>query len=187
MEALAGLHVVDLSNTVTVAQVSQLLADFGAEVIHVEPPGGSPLREQPAFPFWARGKRSIELDLKIEADRAIVRGLARRTDVVLETFRPAVADRLGVGYADLAEANPRLVYASITGFGRDGAYANVKGYEGVVMAKLGGFGVFDEMMTNPNDWRDKPLIRRLPPARPHGLPAAELGLTGDALAGHGAA
>jgi len=149
MEALAGLQVVDLSSTMTGAHVSQLLADFGATVVQIEPPGGSPLRAQPAYPFWGRGKKSVEIDLKIEADRATVRGLARRADVVLETFRPGVAERLGIGYQDLAHLNPRLVYASISGFGRQGPYAHVKGYEGVVMAKLGGFGVFNEMSARP--------------------------------------
>ena len=67
--ALDGLTVIDLSPTRVGAQVSQVLADFGADVLWVEPPGGSALRDQPAFPFFARGKQSIELDLKQRADR----------------------------------------------------------------------------------------------------------------------
>src|SRR3954463_12334250 len=114
MEALAGLRVIDLSNTMTGAQVSQLLADFGAEVVHVEPPGGSPLRSQPAYPFWARGKKSIELDLRAAADRDVAYGLACDADVLIETFRPGVADRLGLGFDTLNEDNPGLVYGSIT-------------------------------------------------------------------------
>jgi len=132
--------VVDLSVTLTGAHATQLFADFGAEVVMVEPPGGSPLRGQPAFPFWARGKSSIELDLKDAKDAEVARGLAANADVVVETWRPGVAERLGLGYEQLREANPRLVYGSVTGFGRSGPLSQVAGYEGVVMAKLGVYG-----------------------------------------------
>src|SRR4051794_6886429 len=122
--------------------MSQVFADHGADVIWVEPPGGGALRREPAFPFWARGKRSVELDVRTDAGRDGVRELASSADVLIETFRPGVMDRLGLGYNDLARLNPRLVYASVTGFGRRGPYANVKGYEGVVQAKLGSFASF---------------------------------------------
>lgn len=135
--ALTGLRVVDFSNYRTGAQVSQFFADFGADVVHIEPPGGSPLRAQAAWPFWGRGKRSITLDLKDPADHAVALGLAGDADVVIETFRPGVADRLGIGYDALSAGNPGLVYASITGFGRHGPYADLPGYEGIVHAKLG--------------------------------------------------
>ena len=143
--ALDGLTVIDLSPTRVGAQVSQVLADFGADVLWIEPPGGSALRDQPAFPFFARGKQSIELDLKQRADRDTLLGLARDADVLIETFRPGVADRLGLGFERLAADNPRIVYASITGFGRTGPYAAVKGYEGLVMAKLGVNAAFRAM------------------------------------------
>ena len=148
-EALNGLRVVELSPTMTGAQVGQLLGDFGAEVVLVEPPGGSPLRSQPAFPFWARGKKSIELDLHDPADLGVAAGLAASADVVIETFRPGVADRLGIGYEALSARNPRLVGVSITGFGRTGPYAGVKGYEPLVMARLGGLSAFAGMVTRP--------------------------------------
>jgi len=135
---LTGLRVVDLSNTLTGAHASGFLADFGAEVVHVEPPGGSPLRAQPAYPFWARGKQSIVLDLRDPDDQGTARDLAVQADVVIETFRPGVVERLGLGYDDLAAHNPRLVYASVTAFGRTGPYAHVKGYDGLMMALLGG-------------------------------------------------
>jgi len=143
---LAELRAVDLSNTLAGAQVSELLADFGAEVIHVEPPGGSVLRDKPAYPFWARGKKSIELDLRNASDQDVARELAVGSDVLVETFRPGVAERWRVGYESLAAENPGLIYASITGFGRTGPYAQLKGYEGLVMAKLGGFYGFSEMV-----------------------------------------
>lgn len=145
--ALGGLRVLDLSPNRVGAQVSQLFADFGAEVIWVEPPGGASLRGQAAFPFWARGKQSVVLDLHDEADRVVARQLAQSCDVLIETFRPGVLGRLGLGYADLSAANPRLVYTSITGFGTDGPYAKVQGYEGLVAAKLGIFEAFHKMAT----------------------------------------
>ena len=140
MTVLDGIKVVDFSTTLTGAHTSQLLSDFGAEVIMVEPPGGSPLRRQPAFPFWARGKKSIALDLKIGPDTAVARRLAEDADVLIESWRPGVAERLGLGYESLHAVNPRLVYGSVTGFGRTGPLAHVQGYEAVVMAKIGGFG-----------------------------------------------
>ena len=148
-QVLDGLRVVDLSNTLSGTQASQLFADFGAEVVHVEPPGGSPLRSQPAYPFWARGKKSIELDLHDDGDRDVVYGLSCDADVLIETFRPGVADRLGLGYDALSEDNPALVYGSITAFGRDNALSHLKGYEGVVMAKIGGYNTLSNLTPRP--------------------------------------
>ena len=141
-QLLTGLTVVDLSLSRVGAQMSQVCADHGADVVWVEPPGGGALRREPAFPFWARGKRSVELDLTTDAGRDGVRDLAASADLFIETCRPGVMDRLGLGYDELARANPRLVYASVTGFGRQGPFANVKGYEGIVQAKLGSFASF---------------------------------------------
>src|SRR5260221_4803697 len=138
--ALSGLKVVDFSNALPGAWASQLFADFGAEVVVVERPGGSDLRSQPAAPFWLRGKLSVELDLKDAVDRDVALTLASGADVVIESWRPGVAERLGLGYDDLASGHPGLVYGSITGFGRSGPFAHVKGYEGVVMAQIGAFG-----------------------------------------------
>ena len=135
--AFEDLTVLELSGNQVGATVGQFFADYGADVIMVEPPGGSPLREQAAFPFWARGKRSIELDAKVEPDLAVLLDLARRADLLIETFRPGVATRLGLGYEQLRELNPRLVYLSITGFGEQSPYAGVRAYEAVVQAKLG--------------------------------------------------
>ena len=92
---LEGFRVVDLSPDRGAAQVSQTLADFGADVIWVEPPDGSRLRQQPAFPFLGRGKRSVVADLRKEEGVERVRALARSADVMIETFRPGVADRPG--------------------------------------------------------------------------------------------
>src|SRR5438067_1809116 len=145
MRALDGLRVIDLSQARTGAQATQVLADFGADVLWIEPPGGSALRCERAFPFYARGKQSLVLDLKNPADQERAADLVAGADVLVECFRPGVAHRVGLGYDHVAERNPRLVYASITGFGRRGPFANVKAYEGVVQAKLGVFKAFERM------------------------------------------
>lgn len=146
---LDGLTVIDLSSTITGIQISQLLADFGADVVSIEPPGGHPLRSQPAWPFWGRGRRSIVLDLKREDDAATARALAVSADVVIETWRPGVAERLGLAYPQLAELNQRLVYASVTGFGRHNHLSHLKCYEPIVMAKIGAFSSLAALSNRP--------------------------------------
>jgi crotonobetainyl-CoA:carnitine CoA-transferase CaiB-like acyl-CoA transferase len=146
-EALEGLRVVELSTSMTGAQVGQFLADFGADVTLVEPSGGSALRTQPAFPFWARGKKSIELDLHVARDRDLLTAIVHRSDVLVETFRPETAKTHGLVYEALVASNPGLVHASITGFGRRGPLARLKGYEALVMAKLGGLYAFRGMLS----------------------------------------
>lgn len=149
MQPFADLRVVDLSGSRAGAHASQLLADFGAEVVMVEPPGGSPLRSGSAFPFLARGKKSIVLDLHDAAGRDTVRNLAAGADVVIESFRPGALDGLGLGYEALSRENPRLVYCAVSGFGESGPYAAAPGYEGLVMAKLGVFSAFRRMSKTP--------------------------------------
>jgi crotonobetainyl-CoA:carnitine CoA-transferase CaiB-like acyl-CoA transferase len=144
---LAGLRVLDLSNSLAGAQASQTLADFGAEVVHVEPPGGSSLRDLPSFPMIGRGKKSLVLDLHDADDAGLARQLARGADVLIETFRPGVMERLGLGYEDLSGASPRLVFGSVTGFGRTGPYADVKGYEALVMARVGALWASQAMVS----------------------------------------
>jgi crotonobetainyl-CoA:carnitine CoA-transferase CaiB-like acyl-CoA transferase len=144
---LAGLRVLDLSNSLAGAQASQTLADFGAEVVHVEPPGGSSLRDLPSFPMIGRGKKSLVLDLHDADDAGLARALALGADVLIETFRPGVMERLGLGYEDLSAANPQLVFGSVTGFGRTGPYADVKGYEALVMARVGALWASQAMVS----------------------------------------
>src|SRR3984885_12709063 len=144
---LAGLRVLDLSNSLAGAQASQTLADFGAEVVHVEPPGGSSLRDLPSFPMIGRGKKSLVLDLHDADEAGLARALALGADVLIETFRPGVMERLGLGYEDLSAANPQLVFGSVTGFGRTGPYADVKGYEALVMARVGALWASQAMVS----------------------------------------
>lgn len=134
---LAGLVVVDLSTTLPGAQATQFLADCGAEVIMVEPPDGSPLRDLTGWPALLRGKRSVTLDLHDDADLKQLRTLLRRADVMVNTLRPTTAQRMGLTQETLAKAYPRLVVATITGWGSSGPFRDYKGWEALVMAKTG--------------------------------------------------
>jgi CoA:oxalate CoA-transferase len=130
--ALDGLVVLDLTNFLSGPYCTMLLGDMGADVIKVERPGtGDDARRMPPFvdgrsaPFslWNRNKRSIVLDLKSPEDVAVLRRLALRADVLVENFRPGTLDRVGLSHAALDRENPRLIYASISGFGQDGPWA----------------------------------------------------------------
>lgn len=142
---LEGLVVLDFSRVLAGPFATALLADVGADIIKVEGREGDDYRhvgpfvgdDSALFEFANRGKRSIVLDLKSEADRATARRLAARADVVVENFRPGVASRLGIAYADLAREKPDLVYLSISGFGQDGAGRDRPAYDIIVQAESG--------------------------------------------------
>jgi crotonobetainyl-CoA:carnitine CoA-transferase CaiB-like acyl-CoA transferase len=136
--ALAGLRVIELSRFLPGGLATQMLGDLGADVIKVEQPGiGDPMRQFPpmgkgdsgTFLIGNRNKRSITVDMKTEAGREIVRRLADSADVLVEGFRPGVAERLGLGEAELRQRNPRLVYCAISGYGRDGPYRDIPGHD----------------------------------------------------------
>jgi alpha-methylacyl-CoA racemase len=143
MSALTGVKVLDLSRLLPGGFCSLLLADFGADVLKVEDTGmGDYVRWSPPYhegaddsaksaPFLAlnRGKRSIRLNLKEDAGREVLLRLVREHDVLLESFRPGVMDRLGVGYERLREENRGLVYCAITGYGQDGPYTARSGHD----------------------------------------------------------
>jgi crotonobetainyl-CoA:carnitine CoA-transferase CaiB-like acyl-CoA transferase len=141
---LDGMVVLEVANFIAGPYAGMLLADLGAEVIKVEnPDGGDPFRnwdlggDHPTFWAYNRGKKSITLNLRKPGAREIFHRLARDADVVLENMRPGVMERLGIGYEQLRETNPRLVYCSVTGFGATGPYAERPAYDGVGQA-LGG-------------------------------------------------
>ncbi|MCK9496085.1 MAG: CoA transferase, partial [Dehalococcoidia bacterium] len=113
--ALEGIRVIDFGQYMAGPLAAQLLADQGAEVVRVDPPGG-PMWDTPANATWQRGKRSIVLDLKTEEGRETARSLIASADVVVENFRPGVMDRLGLGAVAMTEAHPRLIYCSLPGF-----------------------------------------------------------------------
>jgi len=142
--ALAGVRVIELASYVTGPYAGVLLADLGAEVIKVEEPGrGDPFRGweegqySPTFCSVNRNKKSVVLDLQTAAGQSILRRLIGTGDVLIENHRPGVAERLGFGYEQLRETNPRLIYCAITGFGSAGPYRDLPGYDTVGQA-LGG-------------------------------------------------
>src|SRR5690349_18723901 len=107
---LEGIRVLDLSSGIAGPVAGMLLADHGADVVKVEPPGGDRFRGSPGYDTWLRGRRSAVLDLHDAEDCEVFRALARGADVVLETFSPGVTARLGIDADRLCAANPRLVY-----------------------------------------------------------------------------
>ena len=133
----AGLTVLDFSLGMPGAICALVMADYGAEVIKVEPPGGDPYRFQPAWRSWNRGKKGVVLDLNTPQGREQALQLAGEADVLIESFRPGDMADWGLAYDDLSQLCPRLVYCSITGFGQKGPLRRVRGYEGVVAAKAG--------------------------------------------------
>ena len=144
---LAGVKVLDLTQIMAGPMCTMLLADMGANVVKVERPGtgddtrrmGSRLTPDIAMGFLAlnRNKRSIALDLRADEGKAVFRRMAETSDIVVENFRPGVMDRLGLGYEALAKINPRLVYASISGFGGTGPYRNRGGFDLVAQGMSG--------------------------------------------------
>ncbi len=135
--ALRDIHVVEFGQYVPGPMLGMLLADQGAHVIKVERPEGDPARSEPAFATWNRGKRSVRLDLKTDAGREKARQLVSRADVVIENFRPGVAERLGIGYGDLSAGHPGLIYCSLPGYGEEHPSRNEPGWDPVISAETG--------------------------------------------------
>src|SRR6201988_328860 len=141
-KALARFTVLDLTRVRSGPTCVRQLADWGANVIKIEtPPGaeepmGGP-REGPDFQNLHRNKRSMTLNLKAPAGLAAFRRMAKKADVIVENFRPDVKKRLGIDYKTIAKINPRIVYASISGFGQDGPYANRPGFDQIAQG-MGG-------------------------------------------------
>lgn len=137
---LEGIRVIDFGQYIAGPMAAMLLGDHGADVIRVDPPGG-PRWNTPANATWNRNKRSIVLDLKTDAGRDTARQLIAGADVVIENFRPGVMDRLGLGAAAMTanDANPRLIYCSLPGFGSDDPRAQIRAWEGVLGAATGAY------------------------------------------------
>src|ERR1700731_1728413 len=136
-----GFRVLDLTAVISGPFCTQLLGGLGADVIKIEPPEGDSMRRNvgpqrggltAAFLNFNRNKRSIVIDIKKEHGRDLVRRLAVKADALIENNRPGVADRLGIGYADIRRLNPKIVYCSICGFGPKGRYANAPAYDPVI-------------------------------------------------------
>jgi len=142
----SGVTVIDLSHVLAGPFGTTILCDLGARVIKVEPPGhGDDTRtygpfvegQSLYFSFVNRGKESIVLNLKEDADREIFFNMVRKADVVVENFRPGTMDRLGLSYETLSKMNPRLIYASNSGFGQTGPFAKYPAYDTIIQAMSG--------------------------------------------------
>lgn len=153
MSSLNGVRVLDLSRVFSGPWAAQMLADFGADVVKVERPGrgddvrhqglrvrdaeGNETRETSSFISMNRGKRSVTVDISQPAGQALVRELAKDSDIVIENFKAGDLVRYGLDYASLKEVNPRLVYCSISGFGQSGPYSHLPGYDPLFQSMSG--------------------------------------------------
>ncbi|MEA3341287.1 MAG: CoA transferase, partial [Chloroflexota bacterium] len=158
MQPLEGIRVLDLTRALAGPYCTMMLGDLGADVIKVERPGrgddsrgwGPPFVGDPYGPYPGesayfiaanRNKRSVTVNLKSAEGQEIVRRLASVSDVMVENFRTGVLDKMGLGYDDLRAINPRLVYCSISGYGRTGPYADRPGYDFIIQAEGGLMGI----------------------------------------------
>lgn len=135
--ALAGVRVIELGQLIAGPFCGQLLADLGAEVIKVELPGrGDPMRDwgrgEPLWwPIVARNKKCVTLDVRTERGKSIVGELVKKSDIVLENFRPGTMEKWGLSHAELARLNPGIIMVRVSGYGQDGPYAARAGYGGI--------------------------------------------------------
>jgi crotonobetainyl-CoA:carnitine CoA-transferase CaiB-like acyl-CoA transferase len=150
---LQGIRVLDFTRVLAGPSAALALADLGAEVLKVEPPGTGdetrlfpPFREDVSHYFLSvnRGKKSIVVDLKTDAGVALIKDLADKCDILIENYRPGVMDRLGLGYAALSASNPRLIYCAISGFGMTGPLRDRPSFDIVLQALSGALSVNGE-------------------------------------------
>ena len=145
---LEGVRVLDISQVMAGPFACMLLGDLGADVIKIEPPGtGDQTRGSMGFKMKGpdslgflnmnRNKRSVALDLKSEAGKAVLLKLVQEADILIENYRPGAMKRLGLGYEQLREVNPKLVYTSISGFGQNGPWADRPGFDLMAQAMSG--------------------------------------------------
>jgi crotonobetainyl-CoA:carnitine CoA-transferase CaiB-like acyl-CoA transferase len=142
---LAGVRVVDFSRVLAGPHCTETLLDLGAEVIKIEPPRGDLSRQ--AFPRWGEisgyyaqqnaGKQNVSIDLNVPGARAIALRLCKTADVIVENFRPGTLESFGLGYEEVSVVNPRVVYASISGYGQRGEWRSRMAYAGTVQAESG--------------------------------------------------
>lgn len=145
-QALSGIRVIDMTHNQAGPACAQILGFFGAEVIKLEEPKAGDVaraqnKDELFFLVFNANKESLTLDLKTDEGKALFRKIIAQSDVLLENFGPGALDRLGLGWKDLEKINPRLVYATIKGFGTYGPYANFKSFEPIAQAMGGGMCV----------------------------------------------
>ena len=146
MKPLEGINVLEFSTMITASFAAMMMAEQGASVTKVEPIElGDPMRFlgsnkggiSALFANFNRGKKSLRLDIKDEKGKEIIRKLAKDADVILCNFRPGIMDKLGLGSESLRKANPKLIYAAITGFGTEGPEKNRPAYDPIIQAQAG--------------------------------------------------
>lgn len=155
MGALDGVRILDLSWGIAGPLGVLLLAEQGADVIKVEPPGGDPFRAYSGYAVWNRSRRSVTIDLKRPEGLEAFGRLVDEADVLVETFRPGVTDRLGIGYEALHARNEQLVYASCPGYPAGHRLAGRPGYDALIQASSG------QQWEQPG-WRMGPIFLHMP-------------------------
>lgn len=162
-DLLKGIRVVEMGQYIPAPFAGLQLADLGAEVVKIEPPAGDPMRHlgqpaeggvSPAYAALNDGKRIVRADLKSPEGQALAQALVASTDVLLESFRPSVLARLGLGRVVLERLNPRLVHCALSGHGQNGPLARAAGHDIGYMAAGGGLGL--------SGTRERPVIGRTP-------------------------
>ena len=146
MNVLQGIRVIDVTQNIAGPHSTQTLADLGADVIKIEPPGGDPTRtwgppfwegEAPLFLAYNRNKRSVVLDLKADAGREALWRLIDSADVFVQAYRAGVIEKLGFSYEQVRGRRPSIIYASVTGYGSKGPLAERPGYDPLIQAFSG--------------------------------------------------
>jgi CoA:oxalate CoA-transferase len=156
-EILKGVRILDCTRNIAGPVATMLAAEMGADVIKVEPPGGDEMRRWPPFVDGEsvyfvscnRGKRSIALDLKTKDETALFRRLLASSDVMVENYRPGTLEKLGIGWANLRDDHPKLVWVSVTGYGRTGPRAGAPAYDSMIQAYTGMMGITGEQGRPP--------------------------------------
>jgi len=158
VDALEGIRILDLTRGIAGPLGVLLLAEHGADVIKVEPPGGDAFRDRPEYRVWDRSRRSVVLDLKSAAGKEQFLQLVSTADVLVESFRPGALAALGLDYDSLAADFPRLVYLSVTGYPSGSRHASRPGWDGLVQARSG-------LQYEQPGWRKGPIfLHNQPPS-----------------------
>lgn len=154
---LQGLRILDCTRNIAGPVSTMLAAEMGADVIKVEPPGGDEMRRWPPFVDGEsvyfvscnRGKRSIVIDFKTEEGKALFHRLLANADVVTENYRPGTLEKMGIGWKNVKDAHPKLVWISVTGYGRTGPGAGAPAYDSMIQAYTGIMGITGEQGRPP--------------------------------------
>src|SRR5450631_3176848 len=154
---LNGIRIIDCTRNIAGPVATMLAAEMGADVIKVEPPGGDEMRQWPPFVDGEsvyfvscnRGKRSIMIDLKTGEGKHLLQRLLATADVMVENYRPGTLEKMGMGWSDLHPRHPKLVWISVSGYGRSGPRAKAPAYDSMIQAYTGMMGITGEQGRPP--------------------------------------